>query len=171
LVNPARRSIVDLVRKDLAATRLLFAWVSAAVLAGCTTVDPGPNFIVPDVQFNASYFYCHVEPEVIFNPNNSCGDKVAGSCHFTPSAVSGMALLNHPLVDCGGGDDPVDMTQIGPSSPAASNLGTVSIVMDTDYTNAPFYLRPTRQEPHPLMLFSSDPADPNVMVISTWAQK
>jgi hypothetical protein len=172
LVNPRGRVYGRAVTKSLAiALRNGSRWAAAAALAGCTTVDPGPNFVVPDVNFDSNYFYCHVEPEVIFNPSNSCGDRVAGSCHFTSSAVSGMVLINHPLIDCGGGDVPLDMTQTGVGGPAASNLDSVSIVMDPDYTTAPFYLRPTQQEPHPLMLFAADPSDPNVMVIATWAQK
>ena len=147
------------------------AWAGAAILTGCTTVDPGPNFVVPDVNFDANYFYCHVEPQVIFNPSNSCGDKVAGSCHFTASAVAGMVLITHPPIDCGGGDVPLDPTQTGNGGPAESNLQSVSIWMDRDYMNAPFYLRPTQQEPHPVMIFPADPNDPNVTVIATWAQK
>jgi hypothetical protein len=141
----------------------------AAVLAGCDTVDPGPNFVVPDVEFDANYFYCYVEPQVIFA--NGCGDKTAGSCHFTPSAVSGMVLVNHAPINCNGGGVPASGADIGTGSPAAQNLAAVSLVMDMDYTNAPFYLRPTQQEPHPIKLFNADPTDPSVVVIATWAQK
>ena len=83
---------------------------AAVLLASCTTVDPGPNFVVADIQFNANFFYCTVEPQVIFG--NGCGDKNAGSCHFTSSAVSGMPLTDHPAIECSGGV-PVDMTQVG----------------------------------------------------------
>jgi hypothetical protein len=165
LVNDARGSIVGRVSHDLALAGGCLA--AAVALGGCTTVDPGPNFVVPDVMFDANYFYCTVEPQVIFG--NGCGDKTSGSCHFTPSAVSGMALQDHPAIACSGGI-PTDMTQIGPGSLAGGNLESVTLEMDSDYMNAPFYLRPTQQLPHPLMLFGSGPTDPNVMVIASWAQ-
>jgi hypothetical protein len=141
--------------------------LAAVALGGCTTVDPGANFIVGDVMFDANYFYCTVEPQVIFG--NGCGDKTAGSCHFTGSAVTGMVLQNHPAIMCSGGV-PTDMTQIGPGSFAGGNLASVTLQMDSNYMNAPFYLRPTQVLSHPLMLFPPDPTDPNVMVIAAWAQ-
>ncbi len=140
-------------------------------LFGCTTVDPGPNFVVPDETFDADYFYCHIEPSFIFA--NKCGpgdpsqDK-PNSCHFS-SAVTGMALIDHPTVDCGGGDHPVDTTQTGTGSPAQSNLEAVSIEMSRDYLTAPLFVRPTGYS-HPRAIFSRD--DPTVnQLLSTWAAK
>ena len=129
--------------------------------ASCTTVDPGPNFVIPDVSFNSDYFFCHVEPEVIYA--KKCGDSTPGSCHFNSSAVSGMALQDHKLVDCGGG------------------FTAASLVMTRDYQTAPLYVRPlcsvdsdcggpkSRGHSHPLGLFATN--DPVVDVIKTWATK
>ena len=82
--------------------------------------------MVPQTVFDANYFYCHVEPQFIFavqlrNRRSLEGDPANG-CHFNPSAVSGMALINHPAVDCGGGDVPVDLTQIGIGQPRREQL-------------------------------------------------
>ena len=149
----------------------VLAAVAAVAVVGeaCTTVDPGPNFVVPVQTFDPDFFYCHVEPEVIFA--KKCGDQTSGSCHFTSSAVTGMALISHPPVDCGGGDHPVDRTAVGTGSAAQTNLQSVSLVMDRDYANAQIYLRPTQQEPHPVKVFNADPNDPSVAVIAAWAQK
>lgn len=166
LVNATVAVYRRFVRCDVA---LAGGLLTMALLPGCTTVDPGPNFVVPDEQFNSNYFYCHVEPQVIFA--KKCGDQTSGSCHFTPSAVSGMALLDHTPVDCGGGDTPLDMTQTGQGSAARSNFSNASTEMDHDYLSAPFYLRPTEQTAHPVKLFNSDPNDPIVKVIAAWAQK
>jgi hypothetical protein len=137
---------------------------------GCTTVDPGPNFVIADQTFNANYFFCYVEPQVLFG--KSCGSGAAGDpangCHFNSSAVSGMALIDHPAIDCGGGAAPLDSTTVGEGSPAQSNLQAASLEMSTDYLNAPIIVRPTGHN-HPRQIFAL--TDPVVNVIATWATK
>jgi hypothetical protein len=139
---------------------------------GCTTIDPGPQFVVTEERFDADYFYCHVEPEFLFAKGCGSGDPgsgdPAGGCHFNSAAVSGMALRDHPPVDCGGGDHPVDSTQIGTGSPAQGNLQAVSLEMNRDYLTAPVYVRPTGSN-HPRAIFAKD--DAVVDIIRTWAQK
>lgn len=144
----------------------------AALLGSCTTVDPGPNFVVADETFDADFFFCHVEPELIFGKKCGPGDPGAGdqanSCHFNASAVSGMALLNHAPVDCGGGDRPVNRAQVGAGGPAQGNLQSVSLVMSRDYLTAPVYVRPIGNS-HPRAIFPGN--DPVVDVLRRWAQK
>ncbi len=143
----------------------------------CTTVDPGPNFVIPEETFNADFYFCHVEPEVIYA--KKCGDETAGSCHFNSSAVPGMALINHPVVDCGGGDKPVNASDVAVGTGARANFTSVSLEMSRDYQTAPFYVRPLCAQDgscpskeghsHPRGLFST--SDPAVSVIKAWAQK
>jgi hypothetical protein len=118
--------------------------------------------------FNADYYYCHVEPQFIVA--QKCGPGQAsdnGSCHFS-SAVSGMHLLTHPPVDCGGGDHPLDMTQT--AGAAASDFQLVSFEMSRDYMTAPLFVRPSNGLNHPRVVFS--PSDPVVnKILSTWASK
>jgi hypothetical protein len=144
----------------------------ASASHGCTTVDPGTDFVIPDQTFDADYFYCHVEPELIFAKHCGDGDTTAGDtgsgCHYNSSAVSGMALRQHAPIDCGGGDHPVDRTQVGAGSAAASNLTAASIEMSRDYRTAPILVRPEGQN-HPRKIF--DPSDPVVDVIKTWASR
>ena len=139
---------------------------------GCTVVDPGPNFVVPDERFDADYFFCHVEPEVLLQKRCGPGDPASGDaingCHFNSSAVSGMALRDHPAVDCAGGDHPVDRTQTGSGGPAQGNLQAASLEMSRDYVTAPILTRPTGSN-HPRAVLTKD--DPAVTVIKTWAQK
>jgi len=146
---------------------------AVAVAAGaCTTVDPGPDFVIPDQTFDADYFYCHVEPEVLFAKHCGDGDTAAGDpgsgCHYNSSAVSGMALRQHAPIDCGGGDHPVDRTQVGTGGAAASNLTAASIEMSKDYLTAPIVVRPSGQN-HPRKIF--DLNAPAVAVIKTWASR
>jgi hypothetical protein len=150
-----------------------------ALSTGCVSVDPGGDFADPDPDFDANYFYCHVEPGLIFAYSCGTGDPSKGDrangCHFNPSAVSGMALLEHPVIDCGGGDIPVDLTQVGTGSPAQSNLSAVSLEMSKDYTTATLFTRPssyhgTPPAAHPRAIF--DQSDPTVnLLLSTWASK
>jgi hypothetical protein len=140
---------------------------------GCTTVDPGRTFVVADVSFDADYFYCHVEPELVVAKHCGPGDPSKGdspnTCHFTASAVSAMFLLDHDAVNCGGGDHPVDRTQVGMGSAAQSNFLAVSLEMNKDYLNAPLFVRPSGTY-HPRPIF--DPNDQQVRnLLMTWASK
>lgn len=143
----------------------------AALSWSCTTVDLGPNFVVPDEQFDADFFFCRIEPELLIAKKCGPGDPAAGDpsngCHFNSSAVSGMALSPHPQVDCVDGH-PVNRGQVGAGSGAQGNLQSVSLVMSRDYLTAPLYLRPTGQN-HPRTVFPRE--DPVVEVIRQWAAK
>ena len=134
----------------------------------CTSIDPGPDFVVSEEVFDADYYYCHVEPQFIFA--KKCGPGEAsdnGSCHFS-SSVSGMALINHPPIDCGGGDHPLDMTQT--AGAAQMDFQQVSFEMSREYTTAQLFVRPSNGLNHPRVVFS--PNDPTVnMILSTWASK
>jgi hypothetical protein len=167
-----RRSVDGVYRESVS---LRLGLVGASLLAvGCQTVDPGPNFVVPNQTFDSDFFFCHVEPEVIFAKKCGSGDPSqgdpAGGCHFNSSAVSGMALQDHPPVDCGGGDHPVDTTQVGAGSPPQANLQAAYLEMSRDYTTAPFYVRPTGHN-HPRTVIDPNADQAIVNVIATWAQK
>ncbi|HEY2510412.1 MAG TPA: hypothetical protein VGI39_06140 [Polyangiaceae bacterium] len=143
-----------------------------ACVWGCTTVDPGSNFVIPAQTFNANYFFCHVEPEFLTAKKCGPGDPSQGDpsngCHFNAAAVSGMPLLDHPPVDCGGGDVPVDQTVVGAGSAPQNNLQAASLEMSRDYMTAPIIVRPTGHT-HPRTIFTT--SDPVVNVIITWAGK
>jgi hypothetical protein len=142
-----------------------------AVAWSCTTVDPGTNFVVPDEQFDADFFFCRVEPELFAMKKCGAGDPGAGDpasgCHFNSSAVSGMALADHVPVDCVDGH-PVNRGQVGAGSAPQANLQSASLEMSRDYLTAPIFLRPTGQN-HPRSIFPRE--DPAADIIRQWAQK
>jgi len=153
--------------------RVGMAAVMAASQLACTTIDPGSDPSIPLQTFDADFFYCHVWPELIVAKSCGTGDPSQdrpNSCHFTPSAVSGMALLDlQPAVDCGGGDHPVDLTKVGSGSPAQEDLQAVSFEMSRDYQTAPLFVRPSGYA-HPRSVFSQ--GDPQVnQLLATWASK
>lgn len=139
--------------------------------SACTTVDPGPTFVVPDEQFDADFFFCRVEPEVLTAKRCGAGDPAAGDaangCHFNASAVSGMALVNHAPIDCANGR-PVNRAQLGAGSGAQGNLQAASLVMSRDIATAPIFVRPTGQN-HPRAIFPRE--DPVAEVLREWARR
>lgn len=148
--------------------RARYLGLMVVALAGCTTVDPGPNFVVPDEQFDADFFFCRVEPEVLFAKKCGSGDPgEENSCHFNSSAVSGMAIANHPPVECANGR-PVNRVQLGAGGAAQGNLQAASLVMSRDVDTAPIFLRPTGSN-HPRVIFAKD--DPVVEVLREWARR
>lgn len=176
-LDPAASSFPKPYRRPLGApsSRALGPGLGVVLLvfgAGCNTVAPGENFSVPEESFNEDFFFCHVEPELLFGRKCGSGDPAAGDrsggCHFNPGAVSGMALIDHAPVDCGGGDRPLSRAALGAGSSARGNLQAASLVMSRDYLTAPIYLRPTGAN-HPRAVFSKD--DRVVDLIRTWAQR
>jgi hypothetical protein len=154
--------------RRVASASVVGCLLAAALAASCTTVDPGPNFVVKSDTFDADFFYCHVEPQLIVP--KQCGPggmSDNGNCHFNASAVSAMVLLDHPAIDCGGGDHPTNPAQV--DSAAQNNLEQVSLEMNRDYLTAPLYLRPTQLAAHPRQIFGT--GDPIVQVIAAWAAK
>ena len=151
---------------------VLSATAALGAASACNTVDPGPNFVVSEEVFNEDFFYCRVEPELIFGKGCGSGDPGAGDraggCHFNPSAVSGMALLEHEPIDCGGTERPVNRARVGAGSPAQGNFQAVSLEMSRDYQTAPLLIRPTGAN-HPRVIFGRD--DPVVDVIRQWADR
>jgi hypothetical protein len=135
---------------------------------GCTSVDPGPDFVVPNTTFDPDYFYCHVEPQYIVAYKCGPGDPSKGdppnSCHYS-SAVSGMALVQHAPIDCGGGDHPADLSQI--TSAAQGDYEAVSLEMSSDYTTAPVFVRPQGNS-HPRTVVQPNDKLVN-QLLSTWA--
>lgn len=135
---------------------------------GCVTVDPGANFVVPDEQFDADFFFCRVEPELLVAKKCGSGEPGDnGSCHNNAAAVSGMALAPHTPVECSSGR-PVTRAQVGAGSAAQGNLQSTSLEMSRDYLTAPLFLRPSGAN-HPRAIFGKE--DAVVEVIRQWAQR
>jgi hypothetical protein len=176
-------------RRRVRACLSLGVGMAAALVAGvsCQTVDPGPNYVLPTIQFSANYFYCVVEPQMIMGglTGHACGDDGNGNqgCHYSDK-VPEMTLIPLPQpVTCSGSGTsavPTDPTQTAEGTPANINLGQVSTQMSTDYTNAPIYLWPSQQIiSHPVQVFCIPPncspplsaatGSAVINILSTWA--
>lgn len=131
-----------------------------------STVDPGADFAVADVVFDANYFYCKVEP-VLFA--NSCGSgdpskgDPQGGCHFSATAYRLTNYTPHIGDTC---------TGIVPGSnnipdAAQHNYQTSQARMKRDPDFAPLLQRPTFNQAHPRKIFDISSADADA--ISQWA--
>lgn len=148
---------------------LLRTVAAAVVLFGCTTVDPGPQFVIPPESFNEDFFFCVVEPQYIFAKKCGSGDPGDnGNCHFNSAAVSGMPLRDHPAVACDAAGHPIDRTQVSTGSLARANFTSASLVMSRDYLTAPILVRPLGAT-HPRPIFVK--GDPVIDVLQQWAAK
>jgi len=144
--------------------------VSAVALSACSTVDPGPNFVVPDEQFDADFFFCRVEPELLVAKKCGPGDPSvdgSNSCHFNSAAVSGMTLRDHAPITCAN-DHPTSRALLNSGGAAQANLQSATLEMSRDVTTAPIFVRPTGQN-HPRQIFA--PNDPVLDVLREWAQR
>lgn len=140
-------------------------WAALGVaFLGCGTVDPGPDFQIAEVVFDANFFYCKVEPMLV---QEKCGagdpTKDTSGCHFN---VTSFRLQDQPvdqLADCGGGVVPKgNVTSI-----SQANWGAASEKMSTDPDRAPLLLRPTERAVHPRQIFPDK--SPQADLIRQWA--
>jgi hypothetical protein len=171
---------------------VLKRWVAGALAVGVVasvwgcTIDPGPNFVIPETVFNDDFFYCHVEPEYLFAPQTQCGAGQGsdnGNCHFNSSAVSGMALQQHAPIECDP-DHPTAAGRANINTQAQSNFSAASLEMNRNCVayqscQAAILTRPTSNSAHPRQVVcdsangipcsggADNPALPNV--IYKWA--
>lgn len=136
----------------------------------CVTVDPGPQFVVPPTQFDANYFYCTVEPQVIMGglTRKPCGDDGSHGCHYSDK-VPAMPLQALPQpVACSGGV-PLNAGDVASGTAPALNYASVSLQMSSSVMEAPIYTWPTQIVPgHPIQVYL--PTDTAILdILDKWA--
>jgi hypothetical protein len=136
---------------------------------GCEErVDPGTDFSVADLIFDASFFYCRVEP-MLFAQSCGAGSEAGESsanCHHTQTS---FRLIDYsPLFAdaCGGGVVP---TQGTPPNEAQQNYQRAQAKMNRDPEKAALLLRPAGIATHPRVIF--DENSPEADLIREWATK
>jgi hypothetical protein len=150
------------------ATALATALAPGAI---CETIDPGPQFVVPPAQFDANYFYCTVEPQLIMGglTGQPCGGGNGNTgCHYSDK-VPAMSLEALPQpVACSGGA-PVNAGDVASGTAPALNYGSVSLQMSSSVMDAPIYTWPTKiVAGHPIQVYK--PGDTAVVdILQKWA--
>jgi hypothetical protein len=125
------------------------------------TIDPGDNFVAPDLTLDDRFFFCRIEPEVL--RQHSCASGAAGeqgTCHDSRSAL--RLQPSTESVSCNSANQPAGTV---PDSFRA-DLEAIQYFVQTDPLSSPFYLRPTNQASHPRRIF--DASDPAARLIAEW---
>lgn len=140
---------------------LLVLTASCGAKDGFTgTIDPGDNFVAPDLTLDEDFFFCRIEPEVIqkFGCANG-GSGEAGRCHDSRSSLRLQVSSDMPSCSAG--------RVVGQIPDAyAANLEAVRYFVQADPLTSPFYLRPINQASHPRRIF--DEQDAAAKLIQEW---
>jgi len=130
--------------------RCLTALALSLVCASCATIDPGDNFVAPDLVMDEDFFFCRIQPEVV--ATQRCGSGVSGesgSCHSARSALR-LDVLGEtdPPPTCDGN------TPAGPIPESyRRNLDAVRFTVQSDPLSSPFYRRPLQLDSHPRKIY------------------
>ncbi|HET8939239.1 MAG TPA: hypothetical protein VFN67_37600 [Polyangiales bacterium] len=125
------------------------------------TVDPGDNFVAPDLTLDERFFFCRIEPEVL--QKHGCASGAAGeqgTCHDSRSSLRLKTSTEAAPCDSSG-----RLTGTVPASYLA-DLEAIQYFVQTDPLSSPLYLRPTNQSSHPRRIF--DASDPAAKLIAEW---
>jgi hypothetical protein len=143
----------------------------ALVLLGlgsaCSTVEPGTQFAIAAVTYDANYFYCVIEPQVLMAKSCGAGDSSKGDtsgCHATVTHFRLNISATQPVA-CNG----LTPTDVVPPS-SQQNYQAAQGEMTLDYANAPLIAWPTQKfSGHPRQIFKD--SDPEYGLIKDWATK
>lgn len=119
---------------------------------GCGTVDPGPDFVAPEVMLDEGVFYCVIQPRVITEFHCATGGPgEAGTCHSSRSALRLLPEAETMMAMCEG-----DGLAAGAVPPSAfvTNFERVQPEVQADPLLSPFYRRPIATDSHPREIFA-----------------
>ena len=125
------------------------------------TIDPGDNFVAPDLTLDESFFFCRIEPEVLQKHGCAAGGSgEQGMCHDSRSALRLRVTSDPP--PCDGSKRVVGRV---PDAYRA-DLDAVQYFVQSDPLTSPLYLRPINQASHPRRIF--DETDAAAKLITEW---
>jgi len=140
---------------------IVFAQACAAQNGLTGTIDPGDNFVAPDLALDESFFVCRIEPEVI--QRHGCvsgGAGEQGRCHDSRSSLRLAGSDEAPPCDSAG--------RVVGNIPDAFNINleAVRYFVQSDPLTSPLYLRPLQRASHPRRIFDAD--DPAAKLLEQW---
>jgi len=127
------------------------------------TVEPGDNFVAPDLTLDERFFFCRIEPEVL--QKHSCatgGAGEQGTCHDSRSALRLAPKPSGETAPCDSAGRPIGAV---PDS-YQQDLEAVQYFVQSDPLTSPLYLRPINMASHPRRVF--DAADPAAKLLEEW---
>jgi len=140
--------------------------LALAAISCNETVDPGEDFSVADVIFDANFFYCRVEP-MIFEQGCGAGNgsgESSASCHHTQTSFRVVDYSPLFADNCEGGVVPVSGS---PPGEAQQNYQRAQAKMNRDPGKALLLIKPTGVATHPRTVFDND--SPEADLIREWA--
>lgn len=140
---------------------VMLAQACAAQNGVTGTIDPGDNFVAPDLTLDEGFFFCRIEPEVLQKYGcASGGSGEQGMCHDSRSALRLHATSEPAPCDASG--------RVNGKVPDAylADLEAVQYFVQSDPLTSPLYLRPTNQASHPRRIF--DETDAAAKLITEW---
>jgi hypothetical protein len=140
---------------------LLLAQACSAQNGFTGTVEPGDNFVAPDLTLDERFFFCRIEPQVL--QKHSCAGGMPGeqgSCHDSRSS-----LRLQPNMDSAPCDADGKLTGAVPDS-FRQDLEAIQYFVQSDPLTSPFYLRPVNLASHPRRIF--DTSDPAAKLVEQW---
>jgi len=139
-------------------------WLALGVVsgaAGCLTVDPGDDFIPPDVQLSEDTFHCVIQPEIVTRLQcASGGPGEAGACHASRSALRlRPEAESDPPPTC---EDGIPVTAVPDSF--IDNFERVRVTVSSDPESSPFYRRPAGLASHPREVYPPTSAEADLVL-------
>ena len=136
-----------------------------ALVAGCSTIEPGGNPQIAQVVYDEDYFYCQVLPNVLMAQSCGAGDPdldKGGGCHSTGTSFRLVPVSAAPT--CTGNRRSGDLP-----AGAADNYISAQAQMTQDPATTPLLTHPIRKTGHPRQIF--DEQSPEAEIIRQWAQR
>ena len=138
---------------------LALAFACLTLLPGCgeegffpTTINPGADFSIAELLFDEEFYYCQVEPRVIFA--HGCSNGVAGDsgCHARVTSFRLQEYAPPVSNSCMGNVvGNVLIPQI-----ARQNYNSAQARMRRDPETAPLLQKPTGRLSHPRQIFDAN---------------
>jgi hypothetical protein len=146
------------VRVSTQSLALALAFACVTLLSGCgeeglfpTTIDPGADYSIAELVFDEEFYYCQVEPRVIFAHGCSNGNAGEG-CHARVTSFRIQEYVPPVSASCMGN---VVGNVLIPQA-ARQNYNSAQARMRRDADTAPLLRRPTGQLSHPRQIFDAN---------------
>ena len=152
-----RRQTRGFIVVEVAVSTTIWRGASLALLllprSGARPSTRGRTSSCPEEVFDADYYYCHVEPELIFA--KKCGPgRARRTTGAATSARRSAAWRSSIIRRSTAAGATIRSTPRRRRGAAQSDFQAVSLEMSRDYMTAPLFVRPSNGLNHPRVVFS-----------------
>jgi hypothetical protein len=133
----------------------------------CSTIEPGDRPGITDPVYDADFFYCEIEPNVLMAKSCATGDSAQGDmggCHASATPFRLLPLDVNAAVQCMG-----DRVIGDVSLTSRSNYTAAQAEMTQNPDTTPLLTHPTGRAIHPRTIFDASSSEADL--IRQWAAK